>query len=102
MEFSQTTSDELAGLTANLESKINEEIIHTGERLLQEYQEKLTRVDESVSGGELDFQTADLIRGALSIMRETAETWTSDSFAADTVDEMGEETTEIREYYEKT
>jgi len=40
-QFSTSSSDEMAELTAGLESIINEEIVKTGKRLLFEYQEKL-------------------------------------------------------------
>ena len=34
-------------------------------------------------------------------MRETAESWTSDDFATETVEDIGETTYEERTYYEK-
>src|SRR5699024_232137 len=87
--------------TSELESVINNEIVNTGERLLMEYQEKLSKFDESSSDEHLDFQTVDLIKGALQTMRETAESWTSDDFATETVEDIGETTYEERTYYEK-
>lgn len=100
-QFSTFSSDAMAELTSELESVINNEIVNTGERLLMEYQEKLSKFDESSSDEHLDFQTVDLIKGALQTMRETAESWTSDDFAAETVDDIGETTYEERTYYEK-
>lgn len=100
-QFSTFSSDAMAELTAELESVINSEIVTTGERLLMEYQEKLSKFDESSSDEHLDFQTVDLIKGALNTMRETAESWTSDDFAAETVEDIGETTYEERTYYEK-
>ena len=91
----------MAELTSELESTINSEIVATGNRLLAEYQEKLLKFDDGVADGELDFQTVDLVKGALTTMRETAESWTSDAFAAETVDDVGETTYEERTYYEK-
>ena len=100
-QFSTFSSDAMAELTAELESKINTEIVNTGEQLLLEYQDKLSKCDESTEGQKLDFQTVDLVKGALQTMRETAEAWTSDEFAAGTVDDIGETTYEERRYYEK-
>lgn len=100
-QFSTFRSDTMAELTSELESVINNAIVSTGERLLMEYQEKLSRFDESSSNEHLDFQTVDLIKGALKTMRETAESWTSDEFATETVDTIGETTYEERSYYEK-
>ena len=101
-QFSTFSSDALAELTSELESVINREIVSTGERLLMEYQEKLSKFDESTSSDEqLDFQTVDLVKGALKSMRENAEGWASDDFATETVEEIGETTYEERIYYEK-
>ncbi len=100
-QFSEFSSDAMAELTSELESVINSEIVGTGERLLMEYQEKLSKFDETASEEQLDFQTVDLIKGALNTMRETAEAWTSDDFAAETVEDIGETTYEERTYYEK-
>ena len=100
-QFSNFSSDAMAELTAELESVINSEIVNTGERLLMEYQEKISAIDESSDDEQLDFQTIDLIKGALNTMRETAEGWTTDGFASETVDDIGETTYEERTYYEK-
>lgn len=100
-QFSTFSSDAMAELTSELESVINSEIVSTGERLLMEYQEKVSKFDESSSDEHLDFQTVDLIKGALKTMRETAESWTSDDFAAETVEDIGETSYEERTYYEK-
>lgn len=100
-QFSTFSSDAMAELTSELESVINSEIVNTGEQLLMEYQEKVSKFDESTSDAELDFQTVDLIKGALKTMRENAEEWTSDDFASETVDDIGETSYEERTYYEK-
>lgn len=100
-QFSIASSDAMAELTAELESAINHQIVDTGEQLLMEYQEKLTRFDDASEEEVLDFQTVDLIKGALNTMRESAETWTSDEFAAETVEGIGETTYEKKTYYEK-
>lgn len=100
-QFSTFSSDAMAELTSELESVINREIVSTGERLLMEYQEKVSKFDESSNDEQLDFQTLDLIKGALNTMRETAESWTTDDFASETVEDIGETTYEERTYYEK-
>lgn len=100
-QFSTLSSDSMAELTSELEGMINQEIVDTGKRLLLEYQEKLSRFDESSTNEHLDFQTVDLIKGTLQTMRETAETWTTNDFAAETVENIGETTYEDRTYYEK-
>lgn len=101
MIFSTYSSDAMAKLTSELESVINSEIVSTGERLLMEYQDKVSKFDDSTGDEQLDFQTVDLIKGALKTMRENAEAWTSDDFAAETVGEVGETSYEERTYYEK-
>lgn len=100
-QFSTFSSDAMAELTSELESIINSEIVAAGERLLAEYQEKLSKFDDGAADEQLDFQTVDLVKGALATMRETAETWTTDAFAAETVDDLGKTTYEERTYYEK-
>lgn len=100
-QFSTFSSDVMAELTTELESVINAEIVNTGENLLFEYQEKLSKFDESTADEQLDFQTVDLIKGALKTMRENAVSWTSDDFATETVDDIGETTYEEKTYYEK-
>lgn len=100
-QFSTFSSDAMAELTSELESVINSEIVSTGERLLMEYQDKVSKFDESTSDEQLDFQTVDLIKGALKTMRENAEEWTTDDFATETVDDIGETSYEERTYYEK-
>ena len=71
-------SDYIAELTSELESVINKEVMETRERILTEYQEKLSRIDEDATDKQLDFGTVDLIKGVLSNMRENAAAWCSD------------------------
>ena len=99
--FSTLSSDVIAEMSAELESKINGELVEAGNKLLTEYQAKLTRFDESAEGGKLDFSTVDLIKGVLNNMKETAESWESDNFATDTVEDLGETYEEYRTYFEK-
>lgn len=100
-QFSTLSSDSIAEMTSELESVINQEVIETGEKILIEYQEKLSKIDESVSDKKLDFDTVDLIKGALSNIRENAEAWSSDDFATETVEDVGDVTYEEKTYYEK-
>lgn len=100
-QFSMMSSDYIAELTAELESTINKEVMETGEKILGEYQEKLSRIDGDNADRQLDFDTVDLIKGALNNMRETAQTWCSDDFADETVGDVGEVTYEDKVYYDK-
>lgn len=100
-QFMLMSSDAIAELTSELESVINQEVMETGERILLEYQEKLSKIDEGATDRQLDFGTVDLIKGALSNMRENAQAWCSDDFAAETIDDVGETTVEEKVYYEK-
>ena len=99
--FSASSSDAMAKLASELDSAINTEIRETGERLLFDYQEKLSKFDDSVGSGELDFKTEDMVKCALSAMRENAERCTTDDFATTTVDDLGETTYEEKVYYDK-
>lgn len=100
-QFSLMSSDAIAELTSELESVINQEVMGTGERILLEYQEKLSQIDEDATDKQLDFGTVDLIKGALNSMKENAQTWCSDEFATETIDDVGETTYEEKIYYEK-
>ena len=100
-QFMLMSSDAIAELTSELESVINQEVMETGERILLEYQEKLLKIDEGATDRQLDFGTVDLIKGALSGMRENVKAWCSNDFAAETIDDVGEATTEVKVYYEK-
>lgn len=100
-QFTMMSSDSIAELTTNLESVINQEVMETGEKLLKDYQEKIARIDEDAADTTLEFDTVDLIKGALNSMRESAAAWCSEDFAAETVDDVGEVTYEEKVYYEK-
>lgn len=100
-QFSLMSSDAIAELTSELESVINQEVMGTGERILLEYQEKLSKIDEGATDKQLDFGTVDLIKGALNSMKENAQAWCSDDFATETIDDVGETTYEEKVYYEK-
>ncbi len=100
-QFTMMSSDGIAELTSELESVINREVMETGEQILLDYQEKLAKIDNESEDKQLDFGTADLIKGALNNMRESAASWCSDDFAAETVDDMGVVTYESKVYYEK-
>ena len=100
-QFTMMSSDYIAELTSELESAINREVMETGEQILTEYQEKLSKIDEESTDKQLDFDTVDLIKGALNGMRENAAAWCSDDFATETIDDVGEVTYEEKIYYEK-
>ena len=100
-QFAENSSNAIAQMSAELESVINHEVVETGEKMLLEYQEKLTRFDEDSAGEELEFDTVDLIRGALKNMQETVVAWCSDEFAAEAVDDLGEVIYETRTWHEK-
>ena len=99
--FTTFCSDKAAAFAAEMESLINTEIMGTSEQILLEYQKKVSRLDESSEGQNLDFKTMDLIKGALKTMREQVDSYSSDKFAADTADAEGQKTTRHEEYYEK-
>lgn len=99
--FADRCSDAFAKLAANIESVIKHEIQDTGASLLDEYREKLFRIDENATDEQLDFNTVDLIKGVLTNMKENAEEWRSDQFVSETVEDVGKTETETRKYYEK-
>lgn len=101
-QYAADCSDAIAALSSELESIINSEIVDTGEQILIEYQSKLSAIDDSTNDKHLEFDTVDLIKGALTNMRENADAWCSDSFAAKTVEADGEVTYEEKITYEKT
>ena len=100
-QFTMMSSDSIAELTSELESVINREVMDTGKRILIEYQEKLAKIDEDATDRQLDFDTVDLIMGALNAMKEDVAEWCSDDFASETVGDVGETIYEERVYYEK-
>lgn len=100
-QFTMMSSDYIAELTAELESVINQEVMETGECIFTDYQEKLAKMDEDTTDKQLEFDTVDLIKGALNSMRENVSSWCSDEFATETVDDVGEVSYEEKVYYEK-
>ncbi len=99
-QFAEISSDSIAQMSAELESVINRKVVEIGEKILLEYQEKLTRFDEDSAGEELKFDTVDLIKGALKNMQETVVAWCSDDFAAEAVEDFGEVTYETKSWRE--
>ncbi|MBO6179910.1 MAG: dynamin family protein [Selenomonadaceae bacterium] len=97
-QFMDLSSDSMAKLSAELESIINRELVETGEKLLQEYQDKLTKFDNEATVQTLDFDTVSLVKDGLQNLRESINEWRSDSFANEKVDEIGEITTETKKY----
>lgn len=101
--FTNESTDLIAQMTADIEALIDKEVVGVGTELLKQYQEKLLKIDESASdqNEQLDFSTVDLIKGALSGLRESVSTQNTASYAAETVDNYGKTTHETREWYEK-
>lgn len=99
--FAMLSSNDLAQLSVELESAINTGVFETGEQLLKEYQNRVTRFDQSLTDDSLDFDSLDLIKGELAAMKAKADSWNSESFVTSTVEEYGETTYEQRTYYEK-
>ena len=102
-QFANESSELIAQMTVDLESLIDQKVVSVGTELLNQYQEKLLRIDESAvdENDQLDFSTVDLIKGALNSMREAAEEQNSEGYATGTLDDLGETTYENREWYEK-
>jgi len=111
-QFAKASSRSIAKLVANLESIINKEIVETGNKILFEYQQKLLKIDEeainkkSSADSKLDFSTVDLIKGSLTNMKKSFETWTeSDNNDSDIATKIAEEVGEVTEekitYWEK-
>lgn len=101
MQFTVLSSDSIAEMSSELESIINHEIVENAENILIEYQEKLSKIDETSSEKKLDFNTFDLIKGRITSMRENIETWCSDSFVTEIVENYGDTKYEDKIYYEK-
>jgi hypothetical protein len=99
--FSNESSDRIAKLTSELESVIKREVIDTGNNILKEYKDKLTKIDQYATDKQLDFNTADLIKGSLNSMKENAEAWCSYDFASKTVEDVGDVSYDEKVYYEK-
>ena len=97
-QFAELSSNIIAKMSTELESKVNSEIVETSEKMLLEYQEKLTQFDEDTAEQNLDFNTVDLVKGALQNMRDAVKVWSSDEFASETIDITGETTYENRTY----
>lgn len=100
-QFLNMCSDEMAELTVELESVINQEIKETGETILTGYLEKLGKFDEDTDEKSLDFGTEDLIKGALNNMKTSVEEWHKDDFVDEEVEDLGNTTYEEKIYYEK-
>lgn len=55
-QFTRDSSDAIAELTSELESVINHEVREAGERILEEYQQKLLKIDQAEGDVQLDFR----------------------------------------------
>lgn len=99
--FLLQSSNTMARLGTDIKSTIDSGVVETGKQLLNEYQEKVTKFDESLSNDDLDFNTLDLIKGELASLKAKIDSWSSVTFATQTVEEVGETTYEQKTYYEK-
>ena len=99
--FGDISSDASARLSSELGSIIQHEIVEVGNTLIREYQERLTRFDDEADVQGLDFSTADLVRGALSQLKDNIEEWQGEEFAGDMTENLGETRVEEKKYYEK-
>ena len=97
--FGDISSDASARLSTELGSIIQHEIIDVGDKLLKEYQERLTRFDSQADVDGLDFSTADLVKGALSQLKANIEEWQGENFASEMTEELGETTIEEKTYH---
>lgn len=102
LQFTTFSSDSIAKMVTELESVIKHELVDSGKQILQSYQEKLGKLDESTQEEKLDFDTVDLIKGELAKMKESIKTWRSDKSISEDIDDVGEVQYEERIYYEKT
>lgn len=100
-QFATFSSNSIAKMTAELESVIKHELIENSEQILSDYQKKLEQIDESVQETKLDFSTVDLIKGEFTKMKEYTQTWRTDEFVLDTVEDAETVEYETRTYYEK-
>ncbi len=100
-QFTDMSSSALAELASELESVVNKEVVNAGEKILNDYQKKLSLIDEMSEDKHLDFGTIDLVKGSLTGMKETAQSWCSDNFAENTVQEAGDIVYDTKTYYVK-
>ncbi|MBR3622948.1 MAG: dynamin family protein [Selenomonadaceae bacterium] len=100
-QFSDASQNCMAEVSAELENVVNNELVNTGETLLQEYQEKLLDFDNTVANQDLDFNTIDLVKDALQNMRNSIDEWRTDAFVEEKIEEIGKTTTEEETIYKK-
>ena len=100
-QFEKNASNSVAQLSADMGEIVNREVIETSETLLKEYQDKLQEIDESSGKMELDFSTMDLVKGALSNMRERVTAQFTDQYTGKAIEEHEKKTTEEKTYLVK-
>lgn len=100
-DFGKDSSDSIAKLAADMNEIIDKELVKVSEDILLQYQKKLSTFDKETNGKSLDFNTVDLIKGALTNMKENTEAWCSDDFASEKVNDFGKIEYEEKTYYEK-
>lgn len=99
--FADKGVDISARIGADLNEVIHKEIVTVGKKMLEEYKEKLCKLDKNASVNNLDFSTVDLIKGSLGNMKHEIENLCSGQFETDTIDEIGTVTYKEEIYYEK-
>ena len=100
-QFEKNASNSVAQLSADMGEIVNREVIEASETLLKEYQDKLQEIDESSGKMELDFSTMDLVKGALSNMRERVTAQFTDQYTGKAIEEHEKKTTEEKTYLVK-
>lgn len=100
-KFEKNASNSVAQLSADMGEIVNREVIRASETLLKEYQDKLQEIDKSSGKMKLDFSTMDLVKGALSNMRERVTAQFTDQYTGKTIDDHEKKTTEEKTYLVK-
>ena len=101
-QFARVSSNCTARLSAELESVIRHEVEDAAQFILNEYKNKLRKIDEDVEDKKLEFGTVDLVNGALSSMVANTDGLGFNQYAKETVDALATVTYEERVWYEKT
>lgn len=70
--FADDAAEILSSLSVQLEMRVENDVIKTGEELVNAYKKKLEDLDNAVDSN-LDFGTSDLVAGALSRMKARAD-----------------------------
>jgi len=100
--FKKTATAVTAELSAEIDRVIDNELQNAGRKLLEEYAEKITEIDESINTN-LDFNTMDLIKAEISGLNENIKKWDSNNnYDNETITELADVKKETKTYYIKT